>query len=169
MLVAWWYLRRNRMPVLKTCDVFAPGIALGHAIGRVGCFAAGCCWGKPTTLPWGITFTNPLAAQLVGTPLGVPLHPTQLYEMVLEIANFFLLVWLLGRKRFNGEVIGTYMFVYGVARYFLDLLRDHPERDGALHGVMSTAQLLSIGLVIAGGLLWLRTSEWYKTDQNGRG
>jgi len=156
VLVAWWYMRRNHIPLLKTCDVSSPGIALGHAIGRLGCFAAGCCWGKPTTLPWGVTFTNPLAAQLVGTPLGVRLHPTQVYEMALELANFFLLGWILRRRRFDGQVVGTYMFVYGFARYFLEFLRDDPERGSVLHGFMSGTQLLAIGLVIAGGLLWLR-------------
>lgn len=158
VLVAWWYIHRHHIPVLKTCDVFAPGIALGHAIGRLGCFAAGCCWGKPTSLPWGVTFTNPLASQLVGTPLGVPLHPTQLYEMAVELGNFFLLAWVLRRKRFDGQVIGTYMFVYGFVRYFLEFLRDDPERGSVLHGLMSGTQLLAIGLVIAGGLLWLRRS-----------
>jgi phosphatidylglycerol:prolipoprotein diacylglycerol transferase len=156
VLVSWWYIRHHHFPVLKTCDVFAPGIALGHAIGRLGCFAAGCCWGKPTTLPWGVTFTNPLASQLVGTPLGLALHPTQLYEMVLELGNFFLLAWMLGRKRFDGQVIGAYMFVYGLARYFLEFLRDDPERGSVLHGLMSGTQLLAVGLVIGGGLLWLR-------------
>jgi phosphatidylglycerol:prolipoprotein diacylglycerol transferase len=156
VLVSWWYIRRNHIPLLKTCDVFAPGIALGHAIGRLGCFAAGCCWGKPTTLPWGVTFTNPLAGQLVGTPLGVRLHPTQLYEMALELGNFFLLSWALRRKQFDGQVIGAYMFVYGFVRYFLEFLRDDPERGSVLHGLMSGTQLLAIGLVIAGGLLWLR-------------
>ena len=158
VLVAWWYIRRHHFPVLKTCDLFAPGIALGHAIGRLGCFAAGCCWGKPTALPWGFTFTDPLARQLVGTPLGLPLHPTQLYEMVLELGNFFLLAWVLKRKRFDGQVIGTYMFVYGFARYFLEFLRDDPERGSVLHGLMSGTQLLAIALVLAGGLLWLRPS-----------
>jgi len=156
VLVSWWYIRRNHIPVLKTCDVFALGIALGHAVGRLGCFAAGCCYGKPTTLPWGVTFTNPLAGQLVGTPLGVPLHPTQLYEMTLELGNFFLLAWVLRRKQFNGQVIGTYMFVYGFARYFLEFVRDDPERGSVLGGLMTGTQLLAIGLVIAGGLLWLR-------------
>ena len=155
VLVAWWYIRLSHMPVLKTCDVCAPGIALGHAIGRVGCFAAGCCWGKPTSLPWGVTFTNPLTAQLVGTPLGVRLHPTQLYEMVLELGNFFLLSWLLKRKSFDGQVIGAYMFVYGFVRYFLEFLRDDPERGSVLGGFMSGTQLLAIGLVIAGGMLWI--------------
>src|SRR5947199_8686152 len=78
--VALWYIRRSGLPLWTTCDVFAPGIALGHAIGRFGCFFAGCCYGKPTTLPWGITFTDPSAAANVATPLNPPLHPTQLYR-----------------------------------------------------------------------------------------
>ena len=73
------------LPLWTTCDVFAPGIALGHVVGRFGCLFAGCCYGKPTTLPWGITFTDPFAAANVGTPLGVPLHPTQLYEAGAEL------------------------------------------------------------------------------------
>src|SRR5688572_31370960 len=61
-------------------DVFAPGLALGHAIGRLGCFAAGCCWGSECDLPWAVTFRNPDANELTGVPLGIPLHPSQLYE-----------------------------------------------------------------------------------------
>src|SRR5215813_11259348 len=80
VIVALWYIRRVGLPLWTTCDVFAPGIALGHVIGRFGCFFAGCCFGKPTSLPWGITFSDPFAAANVGTPLGVALHPTQLYE-----------------------------------------------------------------------------------------
>ncbi|HVP44052.1 MAG TPA: prolipoprotein diacylglyceryl transferase family protein, partial [Terriglobales bacterium] len=72
LLASYWYIRRNRMAVLATCDVFAPGVALGHGIGRLGCFAAGCCFGKPTDLPWGVTFTNPLANFINQTPLGIP-------------------------------------------------------------------------------------------------
>ncbi len=164
MVAAWWYIRRNHIPVLKTCDVFAPGIALGHAIGRLGCFAAGCCWGTPTNLPWGVKFTNPLAAELVGTPLGVSLHPTQIYEMLLEIGNFFLLAWLLRRKRFDGQVIGAYMFVYGFVRYFLEFLRADPERGSVLNGLMTGTQLLSIGLVIIGGILWMRRRSLPHTE-----
>ena len=78
--VALWYIRRAGLPLWTTCDVFAPGIALGHVVGRFGCFFAGWCFGKPTTKPWGIVFTDPFAAANVGTPLGVHLHPPQLYE-----------------------------------------------------------------------------------------
>src|SRR3954453_14825190 len=94
-----WYARRRKMPWMKTADVFAPGLALGHAFGRLGCFAAGCCYGKETTLPWGVVFKNPLANQVGGVPLGVHIHPTQLYEMIVELLNFGFLMWLLKRKR----------------------------------------------------------------------
>src|SRR5512140_3892683 len=90
--VALFYIRKVGLPLWTTCDVFAPGIALGHVVGRFGCFFAGCCWGKPTNVPWAITFTNPFAAANVGTPLNVPLHPTQLYEAGAE---FLILVFLL--------------------------------------------------------------------------
>jgi len=156
LAAAIWYVRANRMPALATCDAFAPGLALGHAIGRIGCFAAGCCWGKPTQSLWGVTFHNPLANAWVGTPLGVRLEPTQLFESAVELANFFLLTWLLRRKRFDGQVIGAYLFLYGFARYFLEFLRDDPGRGEVFGGAMTGTQLISILLVIAGGALWLR-------------
>ncbi len=84
LLMAYWYMRRTQLPVLRTADLFAPGVALGHAIGRVGCFAAGCCWGRIASVPWAVTYTNP-EANHVGVPLGVPLHPTQLYESFAEL------------------------------------------------------------------------------------
>ena len=96
VIVALWYIRRVGLPLWTTCDVFAPGIALGHVVGRFGCLFAGCCFGKPTTLPWGITFTDPFAAANVGTPLGVPLHPTQLYEAGAEL---LILLFLLTTER----------------------------------------------------------------------
>lgn len=149
------YASYHRMPILKTLDLFGPGAALGHAIGRLGCLAAGCCYGKPTNLPWGITFRNPLT-QLVGTPLGVPLHPTQIYEFLVELFNFGLLVWLFPRKKFDGQVFGTYLLLYGVARYFLEFLRGDPDRGSVFNGLMTATQLMSILMVIAGGLLWMR-------------
>src|SRR5436190_12463923 len=90
--VALWYIRRSGLPLWTTCDVFAPGIALGHVVGRFGCFFAGCCYGKPTSVPWAITFSDPFAAANVGTPLGVPLHPTQLYEAGAEFAILMILL-----------------------------------------------------------------------------
>ena len=150
------FLLYTRMPVLRTSDVFAPGIALGHAFGRLGCFAAGCCYGRPTDLPWGVKFTNPLAARFAGTPLDVHLHPTQIYEFGIELANFFLLLWLLRRKTFDGQVIGAYVFLYGFARYFIEFFRGDPGRATVLGGFMTATQLISLLLVMAGGALWIR-------------
>ena len=157
--VSIWYIRRNHMPVLRTCDSFAPGLALGHSIGRIGCFAAGCCYGKPTMHWWGVTFTNPLARIWVGTPLGVPLEPTQLFESAVELANFLILYWLIRRKKFEGQIIGAYLFLYGVARYFLEFLRDDPDRGSLFNGAMTGTQFISILLVIIGGILWLRRAQ----------
>jgi len=151
---AIWYIRKHHMPALGTWDAFAPGLALGHAIGRVGCFAAGCCYGKPTTHFWGVTFKNPLAQAWVGTPLGVPLEPTQLFESAVELANFFILMWLLKRKKFDGQVLGAYLFLYGIARYFLEFIRDDPGRGSVFGGLMTGTQLIAIGLVLTGGLIW---------------
>ncbi len=155
LIMCIWYMRRNQMPILRTCDVFAPGLALGHAFGRVGCFAAGCCYGRPTHVPWAVTFHNPLAAEIVGTPLGVPLHPTQLYEMVVELANCIFLVWLIKRKKFEGEILGSYLIIYGIARYFIEFFRGDPGR-GQVLGFMTTTQLIALLLVVGGGLLWMR-------------
>src|SRR5882762_6457739 len=124
VVVALWYIRRVGLPLWTTCDVFAPGIALGHVIGRFGCFFAGCCWGKPTSVPWAITFTSPFAAANVGTPLNVPLHPTQLYEAGAE---FLILVFLLATekagRRFAGRTFWLYMLLYAVSRYIIENYR----------------------------------------------
>jgi phosphatidylglycerol---prolipoprotein diacylglyceryl transferase len=153
-LAAAWYLRKHHMPALATWDAFAPGLALGHAIGRIGCFAAGCCYGKPTTHFWGVTFNNPLAQAWVGTPLGVPLEPTELFESAVELANFFILMWLFKHKKFDGQVLGAYLFLYGVARFFLEFLRGDLGRGSVFGGIMTGTQLIAIGLVLTGGFIW---------------
>jgi phosphatidylglycerol---prolipoprotein diacylglyceryl transferase len=151
-LVGAWFLRRNQMPALATCDAFAPGLAMGHAIGRLGCFAAGCCYGKPTDHWWGVTFRNLLPPPVVDAL--VPREPTQLFESAAELIIFFLLTWMFKRKKFDGQVIGAYMFLYGVARFFVEFVRDDPGRGSVFGGVLSGTQLIALGLVLAGGLLW---------------
>lgn len=140
--VALWYIRRARLPLWVTCDAFAPGIALGHVIGRFGCFFAGCCYGKPTSEPWGITFTNPFAAANVGTPLGVPLHPTQLYEAGAE---FLILLVLLVTERkgkaYAGRTFWLYMLLYAISRFIIEIFRGD-ERGNV--GVLSTSQFISV-------------------------
>ena len=140
--VAFWFIARHRMPFWTTCDVFAPGIALGHVTGRLGCMAAGCCYGKPTDVPWAVIFTNPLAAANVGTPLGIPLHPTQLYEAGAEL---LILVLLLATERkgkpFAGRTFWLYMFLYAISRYIIEIYRGDPR--GELFG-FSTSQFISL-------------------------
>jgi len=138
-------------------------LAIGHAIGRLGCFAAGCCFGKPTHGWWGVTFTNPLAYERVGTPLNEALQPTQLFEFAVELANFFLLMWMLRRKKFDGQIFGAYLILYGVARFFLEFLRGDPGRGEVFGGLMSGTQLIAIGLVVLGGVIW-----WLKGGVQGQ-
>lgn len=157
------YVAYKRMPLLDTLDAFVPGIALGHGIGRLGCFSAGCCYGRPTNEPWGVTFTNPLANALVGTPLGVRLHPTQLYEFGAEILLFAFLMWMWKRKQFSGQVFGTYAFLYGIIRFVVEFYRDDPGRGIAFGGAMSTTQLISVFMVIIGGVMWLRRTPQMAT------
>jgi phosphatidylglycerol---prolipoprotein diacylglyceryl transferase len=163
LAAAVWYIRKRHMPPLGTCDAFAPGLALGHAIGRVGCFTAGCCYGKPTHHFWGVTFTNPVANLNSQTPLNIPLEPTQLFESAVELANFLVLMWLFKRKKFDGQVFAAYLILYGVARFFLEFIRDDPGRGSVFGGMMSGTQLISIFLVITGGVIWWLRSGVAKT------
>ena len=155
-------IRRYKLPFWKVTDAFAPGVALGQAIGRQGCFAAGCCWGKPTTLPWGVHFSE-LGHTITGVPTtdasGAPLHlhPTQLYESFASLLLFLFLLWLHRRKRFTGEVIAAYAVLYGLIRFLIEFVRDDPRGDIAgltsMTG-LSTSQLISL-FVIVGGLVFL--------------
>ena len=142
VVVALWYIRRIGLPLWTTCDVFAPGIALGHVIGRMGCFFAGCCYGRPTSVPWAITFDDPLAAGNVGTPLHVPLHPTQLYEAGAEaLILIFLLATESRGRRFPGRTFWLYMLLYAVSRYIIEMFRGDP-RGSVL--MFSTSQFISL-------------------------
>lgn len=156
LLASVCYMYRNQIPALPTADAFAPGIALGHAVGRIGCFAAGCCWGKATHAIWGVTFHDSLAHEWSGTPLGVPLVPTQLLESIIEFVNFLFLTWLFRHRKFNGQVIGAYLLLYGSVRYGVEYLRDDPGRGAVFGGAISGTQLISLFLVIVGASLSLR-------------
>src|SRR5256714_5927856 len=142
--VALIYIRHIGLPLWTTCDVFAPGIALGHVIGRFGCLFAGCCYGKPTTLPWGITFKDPFARANVGTPLGTPLHPTQLYEAGAEL---LILIVLLRTDRkgkpFAGRTFRLSMLLYAASRFIIEFYRG--DERGTV-GMFSTSQFISVVL-----------------------
>ncbi len=148
LLVAVLYMRHQHLPLWRTADVFTPGLAAGHAIGRLGCFAAGCCWGVPTHLPWAVTFRNTLAT--TGVPLGVPLHPTQLYESAVNAAIFAFLWYKVLRPHAEGEVIGWYLLLYSTARFLIEFLRFHEQ---PLEAGLSLTQWISLATLALG--LWL--------------
>lgn len=188
VLVGYILMRRYKLPWWKTADSFAPGIALGNAIGRQGCFAAGCCWGKPTMQPWGMHFSE-LGHDITGVPTVVShledpaqqaywsqklgglfqplhLHPTQLYESFGALLIFFFLLWLHRRKRFSGQVILFYAVLYAVMRFTIEFFRDDPRGDilglTTLTG-LSTSQMLSLIVGVSGLvfliLRWRRSAE----------
>lgn len=155
--VALWLVRRYGLSMWTTADLFAPGIALGHVIGRFGCLLAGCCYGRPTDMPWAITFTDPAAAANVGTPLGIPLHPTQLYDAGAELLIMVLLLATERRGRtFAGRTFWLYILLYGVSRFIIEFYRG--DERGAIMG-LSTSQFISvIAVPLAVAMLaWLRS------------
>jgi phosphatidylglycerol---prolipoprotein diacylglyceryl transferase len=150
------YTHFQKMPLLYTMDIAATIVPLGHVFGRLGCFAAGCCYGKPTSLPWGVIFTNEMAERISGTPLHTSLHPTQLYEAAAEFLNFLFLLWLGRRQRFAGQVLGTYFLLYGVERGMIEFVRGDPGRTMMFHNSVSLMQIVSVGLILTGAFLWWR-------------
>lgn len=149
------FFRRNpQLPFWAAADVCAPAIALGQSIGRIGCLMAGDDFGRPTQLPWAVTFTDPDAATIGGAPLGVPLHPVQLYESIACLILFVVLVWLIRRKHFDGEVILAYTFLYAVARFILEFFRGDADRGFVFGGLLSTSQFIAVILAPLAVVLW---------------
>jgi phosphatidylglycerol:prolipoprotein diacylglycerol transferase len=154
LAVAFYFARRYKLPVWPTADALAPGVVIGQCIGRLGCFAAGCCYGRAANVPWAVTFTDIYAARNVGTPLDVPLHPSQLYESLATLVIFALLIWLAPRKKFSGQVVLAYVALYSVARFVLEFFRGDAGRGYV--GPLSTSQAVAIVLVVLAGVLYLR-------------
>jgi phosphatidylglycerol:prolipoprotein diacylglycerol transferase len=152
-----WYVRKNSLNLWQTADIFAPSIAIGHAFGRLGCFAAGCCYGKVAeSLPWGVIFTDPDCL----APTNTLLHPTQLYESAGEFVNFFLLLAIRKHKSFNGQLFMTYMLLYSVLRFIVELYRGDIARGFFISGI-SVSQGISAAMFIAAlaGLIVLKRKK----------
>jgi phosphatidylglycerol:prolipoprotein diacylglycerol transferase len=144
------YSARLGLPLRRTADAFAPSLALGSSIVSIGCLEAGCDYGTPTDLPWAVIFHSPAAA--AGAPLGIPLHPTQLYASLIQFALFVLLLWMAYRPhsdREDGEIVGAWFFLGGLSSFLLTLVR------GDLSGLVPVTQLFAAAMVLAGGFLWL--------------
>jgi phosphatidylglycerol:prolipoprotein diacylglycerol transferase len=145
--VAWWYIRKHGLPLFTTLDILAPAVALGQGIGRWGCFAAGCCFGTPSTTPWSVIFHSEDAHALVGVPLGVPLHPSQLYESFGAFVILFVLLAVLRNRKFEGQVLGVYLLAYAVLRFVLEFFRGDTARGTVFGGALSTSQFIAILVV----------------------
>jgi phosphatidylglycerol:prolipoprotein diacylglycerol transferase len=144
------YLRWKQLPMWKMGDILAPSIALGSAFGRIGCLMNGCCYGRACDLPWAITFPTENGIPDNGTH-GLPVHPTEIYDSLLNFSFYLFLAWLFRRKKFDGQVFAVYLMGYAVLRSVVEYFRgDYPVHY--LGGVATPAQVLSIGIV-AGGLL----------------
>jgi phosphatidylglycerol:prolipoprotein diacylglycerol transferase len=152
-VVALWLVRRYQLPLWTTGDLIAPGIALGHIVGRFGCLLAGCCYGRPTGVAWAITFSDPVAAANVGTPLQIPLHPTQLYDAGAEALILALLLLTERRGRpFPGRTLWLYMLLYAISRFIIEFYRG--DERGVVFG-MSTSQFVSLIIVpVSLFMLW---------------
>lgn len=148
IIAGYLLMKRYKLPWWKTADACAPGIAIGSFFGRQGCFAAGCCWGKPTSLPWGVKFSE-LGHEITGVPIDAHLHPTQLYESFAMLLVFVFLLWLHKRKRFSGQVILAYALLYSIIRFSIEFVRDDPRGDilglTTLTG-LSTSQMISLAI-----------------------
>jgi phosphatidylglycerol:prolipoprotein diacylglycerol transferase len=153
LAVAIFYIRRARLPLWPTLDVMAPGVAIGQSIGRLGCLAAGCCHGRQCDLPWAVTFRDPWAARHLGTPIDIPLHPTQVYESLATLCIFLILIWTASRKRFHGQTILLYATLYAVARFIIEFFRGDASRGWVLGGLLSTSQAIAIVVLIAVAVL----------------
>ena len=138
------FRRYHQLPFWRSADLCAPAIALGQAIGRIGCFMAGDDYGRATSIPWAVTFTDRDAARIGGAPLYVPLHPVQLYESFMCLGLFAILVWLGHRKRFDGQVILAYTMMYALGRFGLEYFRGDADRGFVLGGALSTSQFIGI-------------------------
>jgi phosphatidylglycerol:prolipoprotein diacylglycerol transferase len=153
-----WYARVQKLPFWKLTDVLVPALVLGHSVGRLGCFSAGCDYGKPTNAAWGVVFTSTFAHEVTGVPLGVRLHPTQLYESITTFTIFGLLLWWFPRKKQDGDIFLGYVGLYALARFFLEFLRGDEDRGFMFNHLLSTSQFIAL-LALAGvatAFLWRR-------------
>lgn len=164
LVTAYLYMRRQGLPLLATSDAFAPGLALGHGIGKIGCFAAGCCWGIETKVPWAVKFHDPAAYALTGVPLEIALHPAQLYESGAELLIFGFLYWRFGRQHAPGQIIGLYLVISSVTRFLIEFTRNH-EQALPFGLPLSITQWIAILLAGAGAVLLVRAGRPARIDQ----
>jgi phosphatidylglycerol---prolipoprotein diacylglyceryl transferase len=164
VFASWLYCHKHKLNFLRISDLMIPYVSIGHAIGRLGCFSAGCCHGRPTELSWfGAVYSESGTVVSQNHLLHVPLHPTQLYEALGETCVFITLLMLRKRKRFNGSLLVSYLLLYPLVRFTVELFRGDPER-GLLFRLdlfgdqnpemLSNGQFVSVLMAVAGIALY---------------
>ena len=141
VLVVWLFSRKNKISFVHLGDFLITYTALGQVFGRLGCFLAGCCHGVPTTMPWGITVTN---SDSITRPLGIPLHPTQLYQALVNLITFLILYKVAKKKKFNGQLLLIYGLKYPLGRSIVEIFRGDSIRGYIVNGYITTSQGISI-------------------------
>jgi phosphatidylglycerol:prolipoprotein diacylglycerol transferase len=155
---AVWYIRSYKLPFWKIFDVYAPAIALGQCIGRLGCFSAGCDFGVPSNSFLAVTFTNEFSHQMTGVPLGVPLFPWQIVASVTLLCIFGILIWTYRHKKRDGEIFLLYITLYAIARFSLEFLRGDADRGFVFNHLLSTSQFIALLML---GLAAVLAYRWY--------
>jgi len=155
---AIWYIRTYKLPFWKVFDVYAPAIALGQSVGRLGCFSAGCDYGIPSHSFWAITFTSPFSHEMTGVPLGIPLFPWQIVDSIAELCIFGILLWRYKHKSRDGEIFLLYIVLYAVGRFLLEFLRGDPDRGFVFNHLLSTSQFIALLVLGVAAVLAFR---WY--------
>jgi phosphatidylglycerol:prolipoprotein diacylglycerol transferase len=153
---AVWYIKVYHLPLGKVFDVYSPAISLGLSIGRIGCFAGGCDYGKPTSSFLGVVFTNPYSHEISGVPLGVPLYPTQLFESLASFAIFLILLWKYRRKRYDGQIFVLYLALYAIFRFAIEFLRGDEDRGFVFGHLLSTSQFIALLMLALAAVLAIR-------------
>jgi phosphatidylglycerol---prolipoprotein diacylglyceryl transferase len=158
IVIAGLYALAEGLPLLRTADCAAPALALGFTLNRIGAFFAGIGYGTPTAQPWGIVYASHIAALWYRTPLGITLHPVQLYVAAASALLFALLAWRLPHRKQDGDIMGAWLFLYGLAIFFLSLYDGDTTGREIFNGAITITQALASCAVIAGGLIWIRKS-----------
>ena len=154
--------RRYKFPILAALDIATPSLAIAHAFGRLGCLAAGCCFGKPLdkSHPFSIVFTHPQSI----APQGIHLHPTQIYDSVNALFLFVVLSWIYKRKKFDGQVILAYGMLYSIGRSIVEVYRGDKIRGFLIENVLSTSQAIALVLFLVSMILYIQKMRKAQTS-----
>ncbi|MBX2966158.1 MAG: prolipoprotein diacylglyceryl transferase [Cyclobacteriaceae bacterium] len=151
-----WFFKKNKLPVYQMLDIMAIVTCLVHMFGRLGCFMAGCCYGKPTTSAFGVVFTDP-ACQ--AKPLNTPLYPTQLMESGFIFLVMLFLLFIRQKKKFHGQLFLLYLMLYAVGRFVLEYFRGDEVRGFVVDGYVSHSQFIALAIFGVAALIYGRWSK----------